>query len=120
MADLRDSFLAAITAYLRNNGIFQLAAAPASCCPGRIADWPAGCTCWEPVFDLDQTDIDSDVAAITDAVADLAIPFLARRIAGDPAGEIRKTRRLTQADLDSEPVRRPGAATGWPSGMSGS
>lgn len=52
--------------------------------------------------------IDPDVAAIIDAVADRAIPFLARRIAGDPAGEIRKTRRLIQADLDSEPVRRAG------------
>lgn len=50
--------------------------------------------------------VSADVAAIINAVADLAMPFLARQIAGDPAGEIRTTRRLTQADLDSAPVRR--------------
>ena len=55
MADLRDSFLAAVTAYLRTGGAFQLLAAPTRCCPGRIADGPAGCTCWEPVYDLHQT-----------------------------------------------------------------
>lgn len=62
MAALRDSFLAAVTAYLRNGGIFQLAAAPTRCCPGRIADGPAGCTCWEPVYDLAQTGPDPAVA----------------------------------------------------------
>lgn len=47
----------------------------------------------------------SDVAAIIDAVSDLAIPFLGRQIADHPPAEIR-TRPMTQADLDSDPVRR--------------
>ncbi len=50
--------------------------------------------------------ISPEVAAIIEAVAEQSMPFLARQIAGDPAGEITKTRRLTQADLDSVPVRR--------------
>jgi hypothetical protein len=47
-----------------------------------------------------------DIAAIIDGVTARAAPFLARRIADDPAEEIRGTRRLTDADLNSEPVRR--------------
>ena len=50
--------------------------------------------------------IPADVAAIIHEVADRVIPFRARQIAGDPVGEIRKTRSLTRDDLDSVPVRR--------------
>ncbi|MGW4528858.1 hypothetical protein [Amycolatopsis sp. NPDC004378] len=59
-----------------------------------------------PCADQPATGVPRDVAEIIKSVADRAIPFLARQIAGDPAGDIRKVRRLTQADLDSEPVRR--------------
>lgn len=60
----------------------------------------------EPDGDVPGTSISRDVAEIIAAVTELSMPFLGRQIAGDPAGEICKTRRLTQADLDSEPVRR--------------
>lgn len=50
--------------------------------------------------------IPTDVTVIIDQVASRVIPFRARQIAGDPVGDIRKTRRLTQSDLDSVPVRR--------------
>lgn len=56
MADLRDGFLAAVTACLTSGAALQLLAAPADCCPGRLRDGPAGCTCWQPIYDRDQTD----------------------------------------------------------------
>lgn len=93
MAELRDSFLAAIAAYLRNtrifkpglreNRIFQLAAAPARCCPGRIADGPAGCTCWEPVYDRDQVEVDP-ATALAVATGDVQ-PDERHRMCGDCA-----------------------------------
>lgn len=51
---LRDSFLHALLYYRELGGVAQLAAAPQRCCPGRIKDGVAGCTCWFPVYDLPQ------------------------------------------------------------------
>jgi hypothetical protein len=51
-AEARNLTVDEIGAYL-HTGSLQLAMAPTRCCPGRIADGPAGCTCWLPVFDLD-------------------------------------------------------------------
>ena len=63
MADLRDSFLAAVTAYLASGERLQLLTAPTDCCEGRINSGPAGCTYWEPIFDFDETEPDPDTAA---------------------------------------------------------
>lgn len=56
MASLRDGFLAAVESYLGRGGGLVFLAAPADCCPGRRSDGPAGCTCWAPVYDVDQQD----------------------------------------------------------------
>jgi hypothetical protein len=45
MADLRDGFRAAVTAYLNSRAALQLLTAPPDCCPGRITTGPTGCTC---------------------------------------------------------------------------
>jgi hypothetical protein len=63
MADLRDGFLAAVTAYLATGAALQLLAAPLDCCAGRLTDGPAGCTCWTPVYDLNQTAPDPTTVA---------------------------------------------------------
>lgn len=59
-----------------------------------------------PGADQPAEPIPREVAEIINSVADRTIPFLASQIAGDPAGQIQAVRRLTQADLDSAPVRR--------------
>lgn len=65
-APLQDGFLAAAAAYLDSGSTLQLLTAPADCCPGRITTGPAGCTCWQPVYDRDQTGPDrATVIALT-------------------------------------------------------
>lgn len=63
MADLRDGFTYAVLAYLESGEFLQLTSAPADCCPGRIQDGPAGCTCWVPEFDKPQTQPDEMTVA---------------------------------------------------------
>ncbi|WP_309115978.1 hypothetical protein [Saccharothrix sp.] len=47
-----------------------------------------------------------DVATIFEEMTNRMFPFLVRQLTGDPFGEIRKTRSLTMADIDSAPARR--------------
>lgn len=103
MADLRDGFLFAALACLRDGQVLQLFAAPVDCCPGRIADGPAGCTCWEPVFDLDQVDPDP-AAALAIATGD-AQPEERPRMCGNCAyrpNSPEKTGQATHAGNASE------------------
>src|SRR3954468_13822179 len=59
------------------------------------------CVCPEPA-----APISPDVATIVAEVCERSVAFVMRQLAGDPAREISRTRRLPQADLDSGPVRR--------------
>lgn len=58
MADLRDGFLRALLAHFESGQGLALVAggSPWKCCPGALREGPAACTCWTPVYDLDQTD----------------------------------------------------------------
>jgi hypothetical protein len=37
------------------------------CCMGSALDGPGSCTCWEPVYNLDQQPIDQEAARMLDA-----------------------------------------------------
>lgn len=54
MAEVRDSFLYAMMASFACGEGPLLLDAPADCCPGRITHGPAGCTCWQPIYDMEQ------------------------------------------------------------------
>lgn len=58
MADLRDSLLRAIGAQFDAGCGMSLVLAgdPWRCCPGAKDKGPTACTCWQPVYDLPQTD----------------------------------------------------------------
>lgn len=58
MADLSDGFLRALAAYLETGlsaALALAAAGPWTCCAGAVQRGPGGCTCWTPLFDLDQS-----------------------------------------------------------------
>jgi hypothetical protein len=60
----------------------------------------------DPVEDRLPAGIPAEIAEIIIQVADRVGRFRARQIAGDPEGEIRKTRRVTAEDWKSPAVRR--------------
>ncbi|CRK59040.1 hypothetical protein [Alloactinosynnema sp. L-07] len=58
-APLRDSFLRALVAALEQRNPVVLAV-DTCCCAGAVHRSRAGCTCWLPVYDVDQVDPDQD------------------------------------------------------------
>ena len=62
MADLRDGLLYAVIASLQA-GSPLVVFAPVDCCAGRIADGPAGCTCWQPIYDREQIEPTDETVA---------------------------------------------------------
>lgn len=70
-ARLHDGFLFAVLHALKTGqNALQIFTAPTTCCPGRVADGPAACTCWKPVWDLEQADVDPVVVDILNGTAD--------------------------------------------------
>jgi hypothetical protein len=62
VADLNDGLLRALDSLIQAGQALAIIAAgsPWTCCIGVIERGPAACTCWRPVYDLDQTDPDPD------------------------------------------------------------
>lgn len=60
MAELRDSLLRAIDHQQQLGTLASVVAQgmPWQCCTDAITDGPAACTCWEPIYDLPQSDPD--------------------------------------------------------------
>lgn len=58
MADLRDGLLRAIAARIEAGYGWSMVipGMPWECCPGAKDGGPAACTCWQPVYDLKQTE----------------------------------------------------------------
>lgn len=67
MADLYDSFLHALLAFLDADtaNLCTIARMPVDCCIQADERGPAACACWEPVYDLAQAEPDRAVTPVT-------------------------------------------------------
>jgi len=85
MADLRDSLLRTILREMDEGRTWALVAAgsPWRCCEGAQKAGPAGCSCWTPEFDLEQTT--PDLEAVVDLALGQAEPPVRHRMCGDCA-----------------------------------
>lgn len=84
MADLYDGFLQALGAHMADpaaDNLHALVLLP-PCCTGSAQRGLGGCTCWEPVYDLDQTQPDPQAIALLDAGVE---PVARKLMCGDCA-----------------------------------